>query len=223
VSDCPRVKPSFHTSRLPVRCVQPFGALTFHTSVDHQPTDKSASPLISGATKPLDTAQLVLHIQLIVNQETKRVECECLGFRVRKLNRIVSAIYDSALASAGVKTSQFTVLVAIANRESVRPSELTRLLQLDESTLSRNVERMCSKGWLRLVPDADRRSHLIEITEKGQILIGKCLPAWQEAQDKVSKWLGAESIAALRSALRKPAGFSFGPILVYAGISGGNK
>ena len=74
------------------------------------------------------------------------MERECLGFRVRKLNRIVSAIYDSALASAGVKTSQFTVLVAIANRGSVRPSELTRLLQLDESTLSRNVDRMCAKG-----------------------------------------------------------------------------
>jgi DNA-binding MarR family transcriptional regulator len=133
------------------------------------------------------------------------VERECLGFRVRKLNRIVSAIYDGALASAGVKTSQFTVLIAIANRESVRPSELTRLLQLDESTLSRNVDRMCAKGWLRLAPDADRRSHLIEITDKGQTLIGKCLPAWQEAQEKVSKWLGAESIAALRSALRKPA------------------
>ena len=133
------------------------------------------------------------------------MEHECLGFRVRKLNRIVSAIYDGALASAGVKTSQFTVLIAIANRESVRPSELTRLLQLDESTLSRNVDRMCAKGWLRLAPDADRRSHLIEITDKGQILIGKCLPAWQEAQEKVSKWLGAESIAALRSVLRKPA------------------
>jgi DNA-binding MarR family transcriptional regulator len=140
-----------------------------------------------------------------VSQETKRVERECLGFRVRKLNRIVSAIYDGALASAGVKTSQFTVLIAIANRESVRPAELTRLLQLDESTLSRNVDRMCAKGWLRLAPDADRRSHLIVITDKGQILIGKCLPAWQEAQEKVSKWLGAESIAALRSVLRKPA------------------
>jgi DNA-binding MarR family transcriptional regulator len=133
------------------------------------------------------------------------VERECLGFRVRKLNRIVSAIYDSALASAGVKTSQFTVLVAIANRGSVRPSELTRLLQLDESTLSRNVDRMCAKEWLRLAPDADRRSHLIEITDKGETLIDKCLPAWQEAQERVSKWLGAESIAALRSALRKPA------------------
>ena len=135
--------------------------------------------------------------------ETKKIARECVGFRVRKLNRMVSAIYDGALASAGLKTSQFSVLVAVANRENVRPSELTKLLQMDESTLSRNVERMCARGWLRLQPEGDRRSHLIEVTEAGQALIRKSLPAWQRAQTEVSQRLGAETVAALRSALRK--------------------
>jgi DNA-binding MarR family transcriptional regulator len=135
--------------------------------------------------------------------ESKRVERECVGFRVRKLNRMITAIYDGALASAGLKTSQFSVLVAVANREKTRPAELTKLLQMDESTLSRNVERMCARGWLRLERNEDRRSHLIEVTDKGQALIRKCLPAWQRAQEEVSQRLGADSVAALRSALRK--------------------
>lgn len=138
-----------------------------------------------------------------MTEETKRVERECVGFRVRKLNRMVSAIYDGALASAGLKTSQFSVLVAVFNREKIRPSELTKLLQMDESTLSRNVERMCAKGWLRLESDGDRRSHLIEVTDKGQALIRKCLPVWQQAQQEVSQRLGPDSVSALRSALRK--------------------
>ena len=116
---------------------------------------------------------------------------------------MVTAIYDDALANAGLKTSQFSVLVSVANREEVRPAELTKLLQMDESTLSRNVERMCARGWLRLVRDQDRRSHLIVVTDKGKALIRKCVPAWQKAQDEVSKCLGAENVAALRSALRK--------------------
>src|SRR5712692_6743210 len=136
-----------------------------------------------------------------MTEETRRVERECVGGSVRKLNRMVSAIYDGALASAGLKTSQFTVLVAVANRERARPAELTKLLQMGESTLSRNVERMCARGWLRLERDEDRRSHLIEVTDKGQALIRKCLPAWQHAQEEVSKRLGADSVAALRSAL----------------------
>jgi DNA-binding MarR family transcriptional regulator len=53
----------------------------------------------------------------------------------------VMAIYDLALAEAGLKGSQLTVLVALANREKVGPSELARLLETDESTVSHNVER----------------------------------------------------------------------------------
>ena len=135
--------------------------------------------------------------------DTKNVEGVCVGGCVRKLNRMVSAIYDSALASTGLKTSQFSVLVSVANRKQARPAELTKQLELDESTVSRNVERMCARGWLRLVQDADRRSHLIEVTDKGHALIRKCLPAWQKAQAEVSRRLGTDNVAGLRSALRK--------------------
>jgi DNA-binding MarR family transcriptional regulator len=136
-------------------------------------------------------------------EEAKKVETICVGGCVRKLNRMVSAIYDGALASAGLKTSQFSVLVAVANREKAKPSELSKLLQMDESTLSRNVERMCARGWLRLERKADRRTHLIEVTDKGQALIRKCLPAWRQAQEEITKRLGADSVWALRSVLRK--------------------
>ena len=101
---------------------------------------------------------------------------ECLAFRIRMLNRIVTAIYDEALAGTGLKVSQFTVLVAVANQEKSRPSELAKVLQMDESTLSRNVERMCARGWLRLEADEDRRSHLITITDKGMAMIQKAYP-----------------------------------------------
>jgi DNA-binding MarR family transcriptional regulator len=126
-----------------------------------------------------------------MTEETKRVERECVGFRVRKLNRVVSAIYDGALASKGLKTSQFTVLVAVSNRESARPAELAKLLQ------------MRVRGWLELESEEDRRSHLIHVTDKGQALIRRCLPAWQQAQDVITGRLGAEGVAAMRSALRK--------------------
>jgi DNA-binding MarR family transcriptional regulator len=135
--------------------------------------------------------------------DTKNIEGACVGGCVRKLNRMVSAIYDSALASAGLKTSQFSVLVSVANRKQARPAQLTKHLRLDESTLSRNVERMCARGWLRLVQDADRRSHLIEVTDKGHTLIRKSLPAWQKAQAEVSRRLGTDTVAELKSALRK--------------------
>src|SRR5271167_1744023 len=138
--------------------------------------------------------------------ETQQIEGVCVGGCVRKLNRMVSAIYDSALAGAGLKTSQFSVLVSVANRKKCRPSELAKVLQMDESTLSRNVERMCARGWLRLEPDEDRRSHLITITDKGSTMIQKAYPGWQKAQEEAGSQLGEDGIAALRSAIRKLRG-----------------
>jgi len=138
-----------------------------------------------------------------MNESIKGVEGVCVCGYVRKLSRIVTAIYDGALADAGLKTSQFSVLISVANRGKARPAELTEHLQMDESTLSRNVERMCARGWLRLERESDRRSHLIEVTEKGQALIRKCLPAWRQAQADVSERLGTGTVAELRSALRK--------------------
>src|SRR6202795_4255599 len=138
-----------------------------------------------------------------MSEALKGIEGVCGGGCRPKLNRMVTAIYDGALAGAGLKTSQFSVLVAVANRGKARPAELTELLQMDESTLSRNVERMCARGWLRLGREGDRRSHLIEVTSKGEALIRKSLPAWQKAQAEVSKRLGTGTVAELKSALRK--------------------
>jgi DNA-binding MarR family transcriptional regulator len=145
----------------------------------------------------------LLHIQVSMIGETRTVERECIAYRVRKLNRMITAIYDAALSDAGLKTSQFTVLVAVTNREVARPAELAKYLEMDESTLSRNVERMRAKGWLRLQPDKDRRSHLIKATEKGLGMIRKSYPAWQQAQAEVSRRLGADDVNALRSMPRK--------------------
>lgn len=138
-----------------------------------------------------------------MSEETRKVGRECVGLRVRMLSRVITGIYDDALSDAGLKTSQFNVLVAVANREKTRPAELAKVLQMDESTLSRNVERMCARGWLRLEPDNDRRGHLITIAEQGLALVRKGYPAWEKAQAEVTRQLGADGIAALRLVVRK--------------------
>jgi DNA-binding MarR family transcriptional regulator len=135
--------------------------------------------------------------------ETKQIGRECLAFRSRMLSRMVTAIYDEELSKCGLKTSQFSVLVAVIEREKSRPKDLAEVLQMDESTLSRNVERMCARGWLKLEPDTDRRSHLISITEKGKAMVLKAYPGWRKAQEQMVRQLGEDGVTALRSAVRK--------------------
>jgi DNA-binding MarR family transcriptional regulator len=135
---------------------------------------------------------------------TRRVESECLGFTARLLSRVISGVYDDALAGSGLKVSQFSLLNAIANGQDSRPAELAKSLAMDESTLSRNVARMCARGWLRLEPgDDDRRSHQIVITGKGMALLEKSYPSWQQAQRGLTERLGLDGVTALKSVMKK--------------------
>ena len=137
----------------------------------------------------------------------RRVGPECLGFTARLLSRVITGIYDDALSEVGLKVSQFSVLSAIANGGSARPAELAKLLAMDESTLSRNVARMCARGWLHLESgDGDRRSHQITVTDKGLALLRKSYPAWQKAQNQASQRLGPEGVAYLKSIVKKLRG-----------------
>ncbi|MBV8358740.1 MAG: winged helix-turn-helix transcriptional regulator, partial [Deltaproteobacteria bacterium] len=141
---------------------------------------------------PLAEGGLTFAYAIIMGGETvNRVGPECLGFTARLLSRVITAVYDDALADIGLKVSQFSVLSAIANREDTRPAELAKFLAMDESTLSRNVTRMCARGWLKLeTGDGDRRSHQIAVTEKGMALLRKSYPAWQKAQSQLTQRLG---------------------------------
>ena len=75
---------------------------------------------------------------------------ECLAVRVRTLNRAVTALYDEALRPHGLRVGQLNLLVAVARMGTARPGDLCRILRMDKSTLSRDVEVMRRNGWLEV-------------------------------------------------------------------------
>src|SRR5205823_4055898 len=114
------------------------------------------------------------------------------------LNRVVSSIYDEELRPWGLKISQLNILVAVARIGEAQPLRLCQALHLDPSTLSRNVERMGKRGWLRSRPGEDGRTQVLRITPEGEALLEAVAPAWQKAQDRVAELLGQEGAAALQ-------------------------
>ena len=126
----------------------------------------------------------------------------CIAMRARVISRVISRIYDEALRPHGLKGSQMSILAVISGLGRAKPSEICDLLQLDASTLSRNVSRMKTKGWLNAAPRGDRRAHRLELTTEGMQMILEAFSSWQEAQDKVTRTLGEENAAAIRKVAR---------------------
>src|SRR6476646_2936377 len=127
----------------------------------------------------------------------------CIAVRLRLLNRVVTNYYDEALRPLGLKVSQLNILIVTARLGLARPTQVCEILQLDTSTLSRNVDRMQAHGWLEVVPNEDARTQPFRLTAQGKRLIEKAIPAWEDAQRQASELLGSEGTALLDRAARK--------------------
>jgi DNA-binding MarR family transcriptional regulator len=118
------------------------------------------------------------------------------------LNRVVTNLYDDALRPLGLKVSQLNILVVTARLGLARPAQVCDILQLDASTLSRNVRPLQAHGWLEVVPGEDARAQPFRLTPQGKRLIEKAVPAWEEAQRRATELLGSEGVALLGRAAK---------------------
>ena len=110
---------------------------------------------------------------------------------------------DDALRPLGLKVSQLNILVVTARLGLARPAQVCEILQLDTSTLSRNVKPLQAHGWLEVVPDEDARTQPFRLTPQGKRLIEKAVPAWEEAQRQAAEMLGDEGVTLLDKAARR--------------------
>src|SRR6202790_2439033 len=124
----------------------------------------------------------------------------CIAVRLRLLTRVVTNVYDDALRPLGVKVSELNILIVTARLGLARPAQVCDILQLDASTLSRNVKPLQAHGWLEVVREEDARSQPFRLTAQGKRLIEKAVPAWEEAQRQATELLGDEGIALLERA-----------------------
>ena len=124
---------------------------------------------------------------------------ECLAVRLRKINRVVTNTYDQALRPLGLKVSQMNILVVAERLGTARPGDIGRVLDIEASTLSRNLERMRRRGWIEALEDeSDARSQPFRLTAEGRRLLADAYPAWRLAQDQAAQELGADTVEALK-------------------------
>lgn len=125
----------------------------------------------------------------------------CTNFKTRQLSRLLSRHYDVELAKAGLKTTQYSLLVHVLQLGRIAPGELARRMGLDASTLTRNLQPLLVAGWLLQEAGADARSRCITITPAGRDKQAEARRHWKAAQQQVNAALGGERVAALHALL----------------------
>lgn len=125
----------------------------------------------------------------------------CTCGRLRMASRRVSRIYDRHLAPAGVGIAQFGLLATIANNDGASVTTLASLLEMERTTLTRNLQPLERGGLLRVDQGADQRTRAVRITDAGRAVLKKGKPLWQEAQKSVEASLGPQNLESLHDAL----------------------
>ena len=135
---------------------------------------------------------------------------ECVAVRIRMINRVITAIYDERFRPVGIKASQMNILVALAVFGPHKQADICRVLKIDPSTLSRNVDRMKRNGWLEKTDGPDDEPGLVAVTPRGRKKIAEAFPAWNDAQEEVRSALGDEAIDGIMRLGDKLLGFDPG-------------
>ncbi|MFA5949626.1 MAG: MarR family winged helix-turn-helix transcriptional regulator [Hyphomicrobium sp.] len=125
----------------------------------------------------------------------------CLATRVRQLSRIITRQYDDVMRPLGITASQYTLLAQLASRDGITAVEIGHELDIEKSTLSRNLKRLLALTLIIMDPPAGRRGRGLHLTLKGQTVLKDAYPVWLKAQVRTVGVMGAETRATLDNLL----------------------
>jgi DNA-binding MarR family transcriptional regulator len=133
-----------------------------------------------------------------------RPESACFAAAVRKASRRLTQLYDDALESCGLRSTQYAILAQLDARSDEPPTMavLADALVIDRSALGHNLRPLERDGLLALVEGRqDRRQRHVVMTAKGKAKFGEARPLWKTAQKRFTDIYGADQGAALRANL----------------------
>jgi len=128
----------------------------------------------------------------------KKVAAECIAYRVRLLNRVITNIYDRALQPLGIKINQANILTMLSLSDNASSTDIAMVLSMEKSTVSRTVDRMRKNGWISVAGHGDGPSQVVSVTPLGRKLMTAAHAQWEKAQKQAAEFLGEEGVAAVR-------------------------
>jgi DNA-binding MarR family transcriptional regulator len=130
----------------------------------------------------------------------------CNNTALRRAARRLGNLYDDALESANLKSTQFGLMVEIARlgaaNDGLAPTlqELAARLAIQISALTHAMRPLVRDGLVVLKPDAtDRRTKRGALTDAGMRRLEEAAAHWADANARVEAVLGPDAAAALRA------------------------
>ena len=127
-----------------------------------------------------------------------------MGMLIGRINTLKDRLLDQQLLPYGITSSQFKVLIIVAQFAADTPAELCRHLSLDSGSMTRMLDRLEQKQLIARTRSAtDRRQVQLALTAEGKAITDRLPQIGADAMNTLLSVLEAEEVASLERILTK--------------------
>jgi DNA-binding MarR family transcriptional regulator len=147
----------------------------------------------------------VATINPVSRAELEEVASGCACLSVRRAARAMSRAYDDELRETGLRMTQVSTLVAVGLHGQVTVTRLAETLDLERTTLTRELKPLRERGLLTVRAGDDRRERIVELTDAGSEALSDAIPRWRAAQQRALAGIDAAAWRTLLGHLDRAA------------------
>ena len=118
--------------------------------------------------------------------------CYCIS--LCRASHAVLDFYDRKFAEKDITTKQFSLLINLSHMEEANVAELAEYVNLERSTVTRNLRLLLARGWVRDLAKKTGREHRYAVTAAGEEQLHACLPIREACQNEIKRFLGEENM-----------------------------
>jgi len=129
-----------------------------------------------------------------------------IGLYLARTARSVSRAFDDALSQAGGSVPVWLVLISLKSRPVRNQRELAEAVGIREATLTHHLNAMDEQGLITRRRDpANRRVHLVELTEAGEAAFQRLRGAATAFDQRLRAGLTGDEVSQLEALLGRLA------------------
>lgn len=111
----------------------------------------------------------------------------CIAGKVMRIKRITANIFRKHLTPYHITDSQLTIMFVMSKRKTTTQKQLSEIIFLEKSSLSRNLNRLLDRKLL------DKSEFpILKITTDGLYFVENIIPIWEKAMQEIREKIGEQ-------------------------------
>lgn len=123
-----------------------------------------------------------------MEEQAKSPYCNCLYYSANALSRIITRIAEEEFSVTGLAPSYAFLLMTVNRNSGIQPMEISRIMQLTPSTVTRLIEKMEARNFV--TRETEGKFTKVFPTDKAKALDKTIKSAWQNLYHRYMEVLG---------------------------------